>query len=173
MKILKLLNKVWPAVPAVVMMLPAQLAARSAIELEGAISSVSGTTIQLFDGLVSVEARGAKIETDDENFTNISDFKPGTAIEVQATANAEGSLQATTVEVSDEKEEDTEIGGVIGTVDTAAQTFTIGPLTIAWTGQTKFKGISGPQAGQLFEAELQISGGRLTALVVEKEEADD
>ena len=173
MKILKLLYKLWPAAAAIALMQPQQLAAQSGIELEGTISSVRGTTIQLFDGLVSVEARGAKIETDDENFTNISDLTPGTAIEVQATTNAEDSLQATMVEVSDEKEEDTEIGGVIGTVDTAAQTFTIGPLTIAWTGQTKFKDISGPQAGQLVEAELQISGGRLTALVVEKEEADD
>ena len=40
-------------------MLPAQGSAQYDIEIEGAISGVNGTTIQLFNGLVSVEALGA------------------------------------------------------------------------------------------------------------------
>lgn len=160
------------ALVAAGVVLSAPLPAQSKIELEGPISGVQGTKIELFAGLVSVEARGARIETDDANFTNISDLKIGTVVEVEATANSDGSIQATMVEVSDEKEEDPEVGGVIGTVDAATSTFTIGPLTIAWDGQTKFKDIPRPQAGQLVEVAVRVSGGRLLALVVEKEEAD-
>ncbi len=117
-------------------MLPAQGSAQREIEIEGAISSVNGTTIQLFNGLVSVEALGAEIETDDEQFTNVSDIKVGAWVELEAKTTADGRIQATSVEVSDEKEDDSEIGGVIGTVDRAAQVFTIGPITIAWNDST-------------------------------------
>ena len=54
-----------------------QLGAQSEIELEGAMTQVDGTKIELFDGLVSVEVLGAKIHTDDEAFINISDLKVG------------------------------------------------------------------------------------------------
>ena len=147
-----------------------QLWAQSEIELEGAITHVDGTKIELFDGLVSVEVLGAKIDTDDEDFVNISDMKVGTAVELKATVGADGAIQAKSLEVSDEKEEDAEVGGVIDTVDNAAQMFTIGSLPIAWTRNTKFKDMSRPVAGQLVEVMVEVSSDRLVALVVEKEE---
>ncbi len=159
------------ALAGLALIAPTQVRAQEKIDLEGAISAVNGTRIELFGGIVSFEARGAKIETDDENFTNVSDLKIGTVVEVEAVASLDGSIQATLIEVSDEKDAGPEVGGVIGTVDTAAQTFTIGPLTIAWDGQTKFKDLPRPQAGQLVEAAVQVSGGRLLATTVEREEA--
>lgn len=161
------------AVTGIALALPAQLPAQTDIELEGTISGVQGTTIELFHGIVRFEAGGARIETNDENFTNISDLPAGTAIEVRATATTDGSIQASRVEVSDEKEDDAEVGGVIGTVDPDAQTFTIGPISIAWNGQTKLKDISRPVAGQSVEVTVQVSGERLVALAIEREEADD
>jgi hypothetical protein len=162
------------ALVLVALALPAHLWAQSEIELEGAITRVDGTTIELFSGLVRVEALGAKIETDDdEDFTNISDMKVGTAVELEGTARPDGTIQARSLEVSEEKEEDAEVGGVIGTVDRAAQTFTIGPVVIAWNGGTKFRGLERPIAGQLVEVEVEVSGGRLVAAKVEREDADD
>ena len=104
------------------------------------------------------------------DFVNISDMKVGTAVELKATVGADGAIQAKSLEVSDEKEEDAEVEGVISTVDNAAQMFTIGPLPIAWTRNTKFKDMSRPVAGQLVEVMVEVSSDRLVALVVEKEE---
>jgi hypothetical protein len=157
---------------AAVLVPPAELQAQSKIEFEGAISAVSGTSIELFGGLVRFEARGARIDTDDERFTNISDLRIGTNIEVEAIAGPDGSIQATLVEVSDESDADSEVGGVIGTVDTAGQTFTIGSVTIAWSGQTRFRDISNLRAGLMVEVTVQAAGGRLVALMVEREEDD-
>ena len=153
--------------------LPGQLAGQTKIELEGNVTAVSGTQIELFNGAVHFEARGARIEADGEEFTNISDLEIGTAIEVEAQLGAGNSIQATKLEVSDEKDQDSEVCGIIGVVDQTARTFTIGPITISWTGQTEFKKISAPAAGQFVEVSLQVSGERLVALEVEKEEADD
>ncbi len=147
-----------------------RLAAQSKIELEGEMTRLERGSITMFNGLVSFETGGAKIETDDENFTNLSDLKPGTAIEVDATITPDGVIQATVIEVSDEKEADTEIGGVIATVDEAGQTFTIGPVTVSWDSRTKFKGMSRPRAGLFVEAKLEILGPRLVAKVIEKED---
>ena len=147
--------------------LSAQLWAQSQIELEAAITHVTGTRIELFDGLVSVEA------LDDKNSINISDMKDGTVVEITGTVGADGTIRAMSLEVSDEKKQDAEIEGVIGIVDDTAQMFTVGPVPITWTQTTKFKDMSRPAAGQLVEVELELSGDRLVALVVEKEGADD
>jgi hypothetical protein len=152
---------------------PASVAAQDRIELEGPISRVSGTRIELYGGLVAFEASGAEIETDDESFRNISDLKPGTDIEVDALVRPDGTIAAVRVEVSDEKDPDTEIGGVISSVNEIAGTFSIGPVEVAFDGATKLKDLSAIQAGTLVEVTLDVSGGRLRALLVEREEADD
>ena len=151
--------------------LPGQLRSQEKIELEGNITAIDGTQVELFNGAVHFEARGARIETED--FTNISDMKIGTLIEVEAQVGPSGAIQATRLEVSDEKAQDSEVCGIIGTVDEAAQTFTIGPIAISWTGQTKFKKIPAPAAGQFVEVSLRVSGDQLAALEVEREEADN
>jgi hypothetical protein len=122
-----------------------QLLAESDLEIEGTITNVTGTKIQRFEGLVTVEARRARIDTDDPQFTNISDLKMGASIEVKAVTNPDGSIQATPIKVSDEKEEGFGVSGVIALVDTGAQTFTMDPVTISWDSQSKFKGVARPK----------------------------
>ena len=158
---------------SVMLTLPLQVWAQAEIELKGTITGVNGTKIELFEGLVRVEALGAEIETDNKDITNISDLKVGTSVEIDAEARADGVIQATSVEVSDEKENDAEIVGVIRTVDQAARMFTIGPIEIAWNGQTKFHNLSEPVGGRLVEVNVHVSGGRLLATRVEPEEDDD
>ena len=158
---------------SVMLTLPLQVWAQAEIELEGAVTGVSGTNIELFEGLVRVETLGAGIETDGKDIANISDLKPGTSVEIDAEARADGVIQAKSVEVSDEKENDAEIVGVIRTVDQAALMFTIGPIEIVWNGETKFHKLSGPVGGRLAEVNLQVSGDRLLATKVEEEEDDD
>ena len=148
----------------------AGLCAQTKIGVEGAISAINGTRIDLFNGLVKIEAQGAKIDTDDPNFKNVSDLKIGTFLDVEAVVERDGTIHATLIEVSDEKDPVAEIGGVIGSVDAAAQTFTIGPLTIAYTNQTKLKDLSGLRTGVLVEARVSFTGGKLVAELIEKDE---
>ena len=150
--------------------IPAAVNAAVKISIEGPITAISGTRIELFHGLVKVEASGAKIDTDDPSFKNIADLKVGTFIDVEAEVERDGSLHAKLVEVSNEKDQATEVGGVIGSVDTAAQTFTIGPLKISFTNQTQFKDLSGLRAGVKVEARVTVAGGKLVAEFIEKDE---
>ena len=161
------------AAAALALLAPTGAAAQNRIELEGPITNVVGSLIELYGGLVKFEAAGAEIETDDENIKNIADLRPGTDIEVDAKLNSDGTIQAVRVEVSDEKDPDTELGGVISSVDESAGTFDIGPVTVHFDGATRLKDLSSIRAGTLIEATLDVSGGRLLALLVEREEADD
>lgn len=150
--------------------LPGALNAANKIGIEGPITAISGTRIELFNGLVKVEAAGAKIDTEDPGFKNIADLEVGTFVDVEAEVERDGSLRAMLIEVSNEKDQVPEIGGVVVSVDTAAQTFTIGPLTIGWTGQTKLVDLSGLRAGVKVEARVTLTGGRLMAELIEKDE---
>ena len=149
---------------------PSALQAQTKIGVEGAISAVNGTTIELYNGQVKISAEGAKIDTEDPNFKNVSDLKVGTFIDVEAVVERDGSIHATLIEVSDEKDQVPEVGGVVGTVDTAAQTFTIGPLTVHWTSQTKLKDLSAVRAGIKVEARVAFASGKLVAELIEKDE---
>ncbi len=152
------------------MLLPAGLSAKAKTSVEGNISAINGTRIELFNGLVKFEASGARVDTEDPNFKNISDLKVGTFIDVEVETDRDGALHATLIEVSDEKEQVPEVGGVIGTVDTAAQTFTIGPLTISFNNQTKYQDLSGVRAGVLVEVRVTFASGKLVAEFIEKDE---
>jgi hypothetical protein len=148
----------------------AGLQAQTEIGVEGPITAIHGTQIELFNGLVKFETRGAKIDTDDPNFKNIADLKVGTFIDVKADVDRDGTLRATLIEVSDEKDQAPEVGGVVGSVDTAAQTFTIGPLTISWTSQTKLKDLTSLRTGVAVEARVTLTNGKLVAELIEKDE---
>lgn len=157
------------------MLLPlasAPLAAQSQIELEGPISSVDGTKIALFEGMVVFDAAGAEFDSDDKDFKSILDLRPGAVIEVEATVAADGTIRASELEVSDDRNPDTEIGGVIATVDDSAKSFTIGPVTIHWDGGTRFRDLDELRAGVTVEADVEIHGGRLRAVMVEREDDD-
>ena len=159
-----------PAVVFSALALSASLPAQTKIGVEGAISAINGTKIELYNGLVKFEALGARIDTEDPGFKNISDLKVGTFIDVEAQLDRDGSMRATLIEVSNEKDQVPEVAGVIGTVDSATQSFTIGPLTIFWTSATKLKDLSRLRAGVKVEAQINFASGKLVAEVVEKDE---
>lgn len=148
----------------------AEMRAQTKIELEGRISANDGSFIEIFNGQVRFDARGAKVDVEDPNFKKLLDLKTGTAIVVEAVQVAGGGLHALRIEINDEKDESPEICGVVTAVDTAARTFRIGPVAIEWNAQTQFKDLSNLREGLLVEARLQIAGGRLVAELVEKEE---
>lgn len=150
--------------------LPPGLHAQSKIGVEGAISAINGTRIELYGGLVKIEAAGARIDTEDPNFKNIPDLRIGTFIDVEAVIEKDGTLRATLVEVSEEKNQEPEISGVIGSVDSAAQTFTIGPLTISFNSRTKLKDLQALRAGVKVEVTIDFSGGKIVAEIVERDE---
>ena len=74
----------WGALLLTCFAIPSELNAAVRISVEGPITAISGTKIELFNGLVKVEAAGAKVDTEDPNFKNIADLKPGTFIDVEA-----------------------------------------------------------------------------------------
>ena len=154
----------------IALLLPAGLSAKAKASVAGNISAMNGTKIELFNGLVKFEALGARVDTEDPNFKNISDLKVGTFIDVEVETDRAGALHATLIEVSNEKDQVPVAGGVIGTVDTAAQTFTIGPLTISFNNQTKYKDLSSLRAGVLVEARVTFASGKLVAEFIEKDE---
>ena len=140
------------------------------ISVEGAISAIGGTRIELYGGLVKIETAGARIDTEDPNFKNLSDLRVGTFVDVEAVVESGGALRAVRVEVNDEKTQDNEMSGVIGSVDSAAQTFTIGPFTISWNGKTKLKDILALRAGLKVEAKIDFTSGRFVAELIERDE---
>lgn len=157
--------------PAAALLMPlADARGQARIGVEGHITAVQGTRLELFDGLVKIEAAGARIDTEDPAFKNISDLRPGTFIEVEAVVDAAGTLRATLVEVSEEKDPKPELSGVIESFDTAAQTFAIGGISIHLTSGTKFKDLSAIRTGIKVEVVVRFSGGRLTAEFVERDE---
>lgn len=150
--------------------IPVALSAQTKIGVEGAITAVNGTRIELYGGLVKIEAAGARIDTEDPAFKNISDFRIGTFVDVEAVVETDGTLRATLVEVSDEKDPAPEVSGVIGSFDSATQSFTIGPLRIHMTSRTKLKDLSAIRAGLKVEVRIQVVSGRLEAELVERDE---
>ena len=158
-----------PAVVCSALALSASLPAQTKIGVEGAISAISGTKIELYNGLVKFEVPGARIDKKDPGFKNIADLKVGTFIDVEARLERDGAMRATRIKLSDEKDRVPEVAGVIGTVDAAAQSFTIGPLTIFWTSGTKQKDPSKLRAGIKVEAQINFASGKLVAEVVEKD----
>ena len=159
-----------PAVICGALALSASLPAQIKIGVEGAISAINGTKIELYNGLVKFEAQGARIDTEDPGFRNIPDLKVGSFIDVEAQVDRDGFMRATLIEVSNEKDQVPEVAGVIGTVDAAAQSFTIGPLSIFWTSSTKLKDLSQLRAGVKVEARINFASGKLVAELVEKDE---
>ncbi len=159
-----------PVVVCSALALSASLPAQTKICVEGAISAINGTKIELYNGLVKFEVPGARIDTKDPGFKNIAALKVGTFIDVEARLDRDGSMRATRIKLSNEKDRVPEVAGVIGMVDAAAQSFTIGPLTIFWTSGTRKKGLPEPRAGVKVEAQINFASGKLVADVVEKDE---
>lgn len=147
--------------------------AQERIELEGSVSAIQGARVELFGGLVAFEAGEARIEGeyDGNDLSDISDLRPGADVEVKATVQPDGSILATRIEVSDEREPDNELGGVVATVGESS--FTIGPISVEFDDATRLRKLTSVQAGTLVEVALDVSNGRLRASAIEREKPDD
>ena len=154
------------------LLLPGLLFAQSppepALEVEGFITSVDGETLTLLDGLVAVNASGARLEVDDHESTPaLSDLQPGVFVSVEGDPGPDGLIHATVIEVEDEDPE-TEIEGVIDGID--GDRFSIGGIWIERNGGTKLEGNRLIAVGQRVEVELKVAAGSLIAVEIELDE---
>jgi hypothetical protein len=103
-----------------------------------------------FDGVAGLSALVAGVD-----FVEVSGFR-----------DAQGTLHATHVEKIGTPSE-VEVDGRIGAIDTAAKTFTIGQITVDYSGATTLNNFSAPAAGQEVEARGSLVNGVLKATRVD------
>jgi len=154
-------------------LMPSSSFAQQKIELEGRASRVDGTRIELYEGLIALEARDAEFEADYKGPQSVSDLTSGTAVEIVASIQPNGSISASHIEINDEKNPDNSIAGLVSAMDQAAHAFTIGPVSIFFDYNTRLKKLSAIQNETFVQATLELSGGRLRASMVERENPDD
>ena len=85
------------------------------------------------------------------------------AVEISATVGSSGSLHATEIELSGESGAESEIEGVVSDVDVDARVFSIGPVVLTYTPETRFSGLSRPETGTRVEVNIDVSDGQLIA----------
>ncbi|MHB9001251.1 MAG: DUF5666 domain-containing protein, partial [Thermoanaerobaculia bacterium] len=142
----------------------------------GTVHTVSGTTITILEGLVTIDATNAEVIVHGEAAT-IADVTPGARIAALLNdANDTGVLEAATIAIHDPPAG--HLAGLVQAVDVTNKTFTILGLTIAVTDETSFGGGRGPGLGttlagledlevnQPVAVGVDVAGGALTALRV-------
>lgn len=137
----------------------------------GTVFAVSGTTIQLLEGLVAIDARAARIVRRGADVA-ISDVMPGTRVAIILKSGAT-TLQAETVAIMDEPE--AHVAGLVDAIDVAAKSFSVLGLAISVTDDTVFvgpahglpvSGLSALQVNQPVGVDLDAQSGKLVALRV-------
>jgi hypothetical protein len=137
----------------------------------GTVSSVSGSTIFIAGGLISIDTTGAKFTGVD----SIAGIAPGalvTAVLKPGDVAPNAPLPAAVVIVT--RIPQASLTGTVSSVDLAAKTFLILGRTIKVTAQTIFDGpisirpltLSDLFAGQFVSVEANVSGDALTATAV-------
>lgn len=120
----------------------------------GTVFTISGSTITILGGAVSIDATGAQVLIRGEEAT-LADVKQGSIITaILKDPNDTGILEAATIAVHDPPA--AHLAGLVQAVDTTNKTFTILGLTIAVTDETSF-GDRGPGAGLGSLADLQVN----------------
>ncbi len=140
------------------------------VEVEGAISSVSTTSIELLDGLVTILTEGAVVEGEEseKNF-ELSDLRVGMAVEVQGKPGTGGMIDAIRITVEDDEPEH-EIEGRVDRVDPGTKQFSIAGLRIHWNAETEFEKKANLAVGQKIEVELKSSADQLIAKEISSED---
>ena len=136
-----------------------------AIDLTASTITVAGQTVTI-DALTRLYAENA-----DRSYTTLtlSDFAVGDYVEVSGSRQANGSILATRVErqrvrAGQPGYSNAELYGAIAGLDTTARTFTIGTLTVNYSGAT----VQGTLAnGTRVEVQGTLAGNVLTATSVE------
>lgn len=145
------------------------------VELEGRVHAVNDDTIELMDGLVSVSPEGADFDTEDAPGAGVTTWRgltPGTLVEIEATVSASGTLTATEIEVSEEAEPESEIGGVIEQLAADGSGFTIAGIEILVSKETQLEAGFELRVGLRVEAEVVVIGSSIRARSIELEEGD-
>lgn len=137
--------------------------------MQGVVSDVSGATVEVLGGLVTVDASGAAIVAEQDKIPlTISDVKVGSMIEVDGTMTGQ-VLHAASIRVHGLRLDGT-IQGPIATVDPAGNHFSLLGLTIAVEPSTVFVGSNdvppspaGLITGKTVDAEVAAFQGQLIA----------
>lgn len=137
--------------------------------VQGVVSDVSGATIKLLGGLVTVDASGATIVAENDNVTlGLTDVKVGSVIQVEGTVAGQ-VLHATLIQVHGPRS-DGAISGPIDSVGGAGGHFSVLGLTVAFNSATVFAGnngvATGPAdlvAGKVVDVEVAVFQGGLIA----------
>ena len=139
-------------------------------ELKGTVDSAptitaTGGTFTVFGQVVVVDGN-----TVFGNATGLADLAPGTPVEVSGFRDTSGQVRATRVEKKAAVPATIQVKGTLGNVNNGASTFTLGPLTVNFTGAQRINFPTTGLANGLFvevKAASLPSGGVLTATSVE------
>ncbi len=152
------------------LLLAAPLRAQVEIELEGAVSTAEGNSIEMFDGLVRVLLEGAKFESEIDGVRTAADIQKGHFVELEATINPNGDIVASSVEVDDDGGDDAKIDGTVTSASHAEHSFSIGPVKFRWDDDTQIKGPSSPNVGDRIEVAVESARTHLRAIKIERDD---
>ena len=115
----------WPAQP------DGQDSSMTEMEFEGTVSSMSGTTIALFEGRVVVEAA---------NVPGVGNLRAGIHLELEVIVDDSGRLIAHEMEIENDDSESS-IEGLITGIDPVRSILTLGPVQVVLNESTRFDGL--------------------------------
>ena len=167
---MKYATRIYTVAFALSLLLVAPLRAQVGIELEGVVSAAEGNVIEMFDGLVRVQLEGAKFESEIDSVRTPADIRKGHFVEVEATINPAGDIVASSVEVDDDGDDDSEIDGTVTAASHADRNFSIGPVNFRWDDETQIKGPSSPNVGDRIEVAVMSARTHLRAIKIERDD---
>ncbi len=142
--------------------------------INGVVDSVSGNLIRLADGLVTIDATGAKIIGEGRDGT-IADVQRGMILFAQlATSDVPANAPIPARVITVTRFADATILGKVQSVDFTAKTFTLLGRTIHVTPDTRFGGrkdgsapdLDDLRSGDIVLVQADVTGGRLVATSV-------
>jgi len=144
----------------------------SAATVSGTVSSVSGHTISLANGLVTIDATNAKIYGDHGAQATVSQIVPGSIVLAVVSTNtvaANAPLPASTIAILTPAQ--ITLTGTVSAIDVAHQTLTVLGRTIAVNSSTRFTAplhgqtatLADVQPNELVSVEANASGATLLA----------
>lgn len=133
--------------------------------ISGIVESIDGNLVRLADGLIAVDASGAKIMVGRGREATVADIEPGMLLFAALGADGKASMITAT------RFGDATLSGAVDSVDTAARTLTLLGQTIHVDDDTSFGGfrngeeldLSDIVRNQLVQVQVDAVNGRLVA----------
>jgi hypothetical protein len=140
----------------------------------GTVTLVNGTTIELFNGLFSIDASQAKIISPgpgmQQGSLTLANILPGTHITAVVTVANATTLQATTIIVPRMENNTVALKGALQSVDVAGNSLTLLNHKIVVNSNTKFsrnlKGLADLKANENIFVVAEANGSELVALAI-------